>query len=356
VNSELGHSVAVAVSQFGTVYVADAGKQSQVNSFQVNHAEFGHVTLGSSGTPQTLNFVVDGTATLTGVAIYTSGTQNLDFTIVANSGTPCTTGSNGISCTVNVQFAPTAAGLRRGALVLSHTDTVLGTSTLSVPLSGIGDAPVAALLPAVGSVLSPGSVAVDQPFETAYDMSQALKNNTVSKIPAGGGSGCTLAPPGIVLAVLGTIMFAYSVLGDRVGLDFNCPNWILAPLCILGLLLLMIGSYLAVEDSQLIYKSAKNSQFSFSHAGLSGRFIGGALITFLRSFRNFRYPGVILMSRWLSSSTVSFGFGSDITPPPGWSGYSMSGASWRPIRVPYGNALRKLVRARCSEMLAHRGI
>ena len=61
---------------------------SEVKVFQVDHAEFGHVTLGSSGTPQTLNFIVSATATLTGVAIYTAGTQNLDFTIAANSGTP----------------------------------------------------------------------------------------------------------------------------------------------------------------------------------------------------------------------------------------------------------------------------
>jgi hypothetical protein len=41
--------------------------------------------------------------------------------------------------------------------------------------------------------------------------------------------------------------------------------------------------------------------------------IGGALITCLRSFRNLRYSGVFLNSAF-SSSTLSFGFGSDITP------------------------------------------
>jgi large repetitive protein len=201
VNSELGYPTAIAVSPFGTVYVADADP-SQVNAFQVNHAEFGHVTLGSSGTPQTLNFVVNETATVTGVAIYTSGTQNLDFTIAANSGTPCTTGSIGTNCTVNVQFTPIAAGLRRGALVLSYTDTEVGTGTLVVPLSGIGDAPVAAMSPAVGSVVNVGSVSISEPFQTAYDGASNIyvtsyQNSTVSKIPAGGGSSSTVTIPAL---------------------------------------------------------------------------------------------------------------------------------------------------------------
>lgn len=107
-NSEFGVPSAVATDSKGAFYITDT-ESGNVNLFHQGSADFGHVQLGSSGTPETLNFVINATTTVTGVAIYTAGTQNLDYTIAANSGTPCITGSNGITCTVNVQFTPTAA-------------------------------------------------------------------------------------------------------------------------------------------------------------------------------------------------------------------------------------------------------
>lgn len=201
INNQFGVPSAIAVSPSGTAYITDT-EGNVVNAFQVDTAGFGHVSLGSSGTPLTLNFKVSGTSTLTGVAIYTSGTQNLDFTIAANSGTPCTTGSTETKCTVNVQFTPTTAGLRRGSLVLSYNDTILGTGTLNVPLFGYSDAPVAALSPGVASVVSAGSTSVNQPFQTAHDgvgniYVTSYQDSTLVKIPAGGGAGSTVTIPAL---------------------------------------------------------------------------------------------------------------------------------------------------------------
>jgi len=200
-NSDFGVPSALAVSPTGTLYVADT-QNNAVKAFQVDAAGFPNVTLGSSGTPQTLSFIISGASTLTDVSIYTSGTQNLDFTIAANSGTPCTIEVSGLSCTVNVQFTPLTAGLRRGALVLSYSDTIFGSGSLQVPLFGRGDSPVAALSPGVASVVNVGSVAVNQPFQTARDgvgniYVTSYQNSTVLKIPAGGGSGTTVTIPAL---------------------------------------------------------------------------------------------------------------------------------------------------------------
>lgn len=204
VNTEFGVPSAIAQSANGTFYVADT-EDDEVNAFQVNTAGFGDITLGTSSTPLTLNFSIGLLTTLNSVSIYTFGSQNSDFTIAANSGSPCTNGTGGlVNCTVNVQFTPTAAGLRRGALVLSRTDTFPSTttSTFTVPLFGYGDGPVATLSPGVASVVNAGTVSVGEPFQTAYDGAgniyvTSYLNSTLLKIPAGGGAGSVVTIPAL---------------------------------------------------------------------------------------------------------------------------------------------------------------
>lgn len=206
---------AIATDSKGTIYVSDTRAYNTVWVHHQFSADFGHVTSGSSGTALTLNFtlapgafVIEPVTTVTGVAIYTAGTQNLDFTIT-NGGDGCT-GANGfynLSCTVRVQFTPTAAGLRRGALVLSYTSDTLPSGTFTVPLFGIGDGPVAALSQGVASQLSTGTLAFPQtfvPFQTAYDGAGNIyatdsANNRVLKIPAGGGNAAVVSTSPLTL-------------------------------------------------------------------------------------------------------------------------------------------------------------
>lgn len=203
-DNEFGAPAAIATDSRGAFYIADI-QNNVVNLFHQGSADFGRVQSGSSGIPETLSFNISGADTLTGVSIYTAGAQNLDFTIAANSGTPCTTGSNGIACTVNVQFTPTAAGLRRGALVLSYEDDCLGAGTFTVPLFGIGDAPVAALSSGTATRLSTGILTFPQPFkpfQTATDgvgniYATDTANNKVYKIPTGGGTATTVSIPAL---------------------------------------------------------------------------------------------------------------------------------------------------------------
>ncbi len=198
-----GTPTAIAIDSKGGFYLTNVANGTAgsgvVNLFHQGSADFAHVQLGSSGAVQTLQFQINGLSNVTGVAIYTAGAAGLpnpDFAIAANSGTPCVTGSNDVACTVNVQFTPQAAGLRRGALVLSYTNDYLGSGNFTVPLFGVGDGPVAALSPAVAGAVSPGSFTFATPFhpyQTATDGAGNIyatdyANNQVLKFPAGGGS------------------------------------------------------------------------------------------------------------------------------------------------------------------------
>jgi sugar lactone lactonase YvrE len=204
--------LALAVDAMGNLYVVDSGATAntgRVESFQsysvdtasssnsayTTSVAFGHVTLGSAGTSISIPISVSEDTTLSSINIYTSGTQNLDFTI-DNSST-CTSGANDADCTVTVTFAPTAAGLRKGALVLSYTSLDFPPGSLTIPIFGVADAPVAALSPGVASVFNVGSATISDPFQEAVDGAgnvyvTSYSSNQVIAIPAGGGSGTTV--------------------------------------------------------------------------------------------------------------------------------------------------------------------
>ncbi len=92
-------------------------------------------------------------------------------------------------------FLPTAPGLRNGAVVLYDTDL---NPILTVPLYGWGDAPVAALSPSTGSVISTGGLTLSDPFQVALDGAGNMyvgddDNGNVTRIPAGGGAATLVA-------------------------------------------------------------------------------------------------------------------------------------------------------------------
>ncbi len=209
----LNNPLGVALDVFGTVYIADYGDNrvlvvdppvngdltSSDTTYSLNKTAvgFGHVQMGSS-TPVTLTltFTTGGSSGLGAVAVFASGIQSLDFT----SGTDTTCNSStgpSTECTVEVSFLPTAPGLRNGSVVLYDTGM---NPILTVPLYGWGDAPVAALSPNPGLVVSIGGVSLSDPFQVALDGAGNIYvgdygNSNVIRIPAGGGSG-TAVPLG----------------------------------------------------------------------------------------------------------------------------------------------------------------
>lgn len=206
-NSPLG----IAVDSFGTAYIADTGDSQafvvdplvnadlapgdETYSLNKSVVGFGHVQLGStSAVTLTLPFTTDFSSGLGGVKVFTQGTENLDFT--AGSGTTCNSSTGpSTSCSVQINFLPTAAGLRNGAVVLYDTSLA---PILTIPVYGWGDAPLAALAPNTGSVISTGSVALSNPYQLAKDGAGNIyvgnyTGKSVVKIPTGGGSASTLS-------------------------------------------------------------------------------------------------------------------------------------------------------------------
>jgi Bacterial Ig-like domain (group 3) len=140
-------------------------------------------------------------STTTPFKVFTSGTQNKDFTVVTGENTNCSSTSNYLGCTIEVQFVPTAPGLRHGAVVLYDENNA---PIITVPLYGFGDAPVAALAPNTGTVISSGGVALAYPFQIAldgagniYDANDGGGAGNLVKIPAGGGTASVVSPNGL---------------------------------------------------------------------------------------------------------------------------------------------------------------
>ncbi len=212
-NSEtLNGPLGIAVNQFGTAYVADTGgnrvlvvdppvngdltPSDPTYSLNKSVVGFGHVQLGSLGTVTlTLPFTT-GAVGLGAMKVFTSGVQNLDFT--SGSDTTCTSTTPASTyCSVQVNFLPTAPGLRTGAVVLYDADM---NPILTLPLYGWGDSPVAVLAPNTGTVISAGEVVLNFPFQIALDgagnIYDANDGGNLVKISAGGGSASVVSPSG----------------------------------------------------------------------------------------------------------------------------------------------------------------
>ena len=111
-NGPLG--LAVAVDEAGNVFIADTNN-NRVVEVQRNSVNFGSVNIGSSGSV-TLTYNVNASITLASNPLaLTQGAANLDFT--ATSASTCVgSQSAGNTCTVTINFAPAAPGLRVGAV------------------------------------------------------------------------------------------------------------------------------------------------------------------------------------------------------------------------------------------------
>ncbi|HEY6273749.1 MAG TPA: FG-GAP-like repeat-containing protein [Terriglobales bacterium] len=104
-------------------------------------ATFGNQAVGTTSPPQTVVLSNNGRTSFTLETITVTGTNPGDFGQTNDCGNILAPGA---SCTINVTFAPTVYGERSASL--SVTDSALGSPQV-VPLSGFGEAPVAALTP-----------------------------------------------------------------------------------------------------------------------------------------------------------------------------------------------------------------
>ena len=195
----------VAVTPFGAVYIAD-NNNARIVEAQPTTVGFGHLPAGAvSGTTLTLPFTIAQGTTLGSVQALTQGTAGLDFTVVS-AGTTCISGTTNTPCNVVVQFLPTAAGLRRGEVVLFNNAST-PVPFISVPIYATGDAPLAALSPGTATLVSTTGATLSAPFQIAFDgagnmyvANYGSAAGNVVRIPAGGGNATVVSTGGFTLA------------------------------------------------------------------------------------------------------------------------------------------------------------
>ena len=112
---------------------------------------FGAVLVGAApGTSLSLAFVVPSGVTLGSVAVVTGGAPGLDYTITTST---CVSGITNTTCTLAVQFLPTAVGPRLGTLSFT---SLSGTTLLAVPITGTGVAPYLTFNPGIMKTIAGG--------------------------------------------------------------------------------------------------------------------------------------------------------------------------------------------------------
>ncbi len=134
----------------------------QQNLGNVNVCPKGQNSPAPCSTTLAETFEIPANMTVGAIQVVTQGVAGLDFSL-ASAGTCTGTLSAGSSCSVNINFAPLASGLRMGAAELYNN---AGSLVASMPIYGIGQAPEAAFGPGaqttVGTGLAgPYSIAVD---------------------------------------------------------------------------------------------------------------------------------------------------------------------------------------------------
>jgi sugar lactone lactonase YvrE len=289
----------VAVDPAGIVYIADTSNNRAI-SVATSSVGYGHSSFGtSSGKVLTLPFTVGIIATVGNVKVFTAGTENLDFTLQGtNSCTPGTTGN--VACSVDVQFLPTAPGLRRGAIVVYDNGSP-AVPLIIVPLFGTGDASQAAITPGSATVVSTGNVLTSLPFQLALDgagniYSANYTGSNVVKIPAGGGSASVVPIATLSPALSFLTGMAIDGAGD-----------------------LFFGDHI---NSRIVIVSAGGYTSTLTISGLStglseptGIFFDGAGNLYISDWQNDR---VVKVTRLLvaqnSSRAPSTGAGSVVTP------------------------------------------
>ena len=107
------------------------------------------------------------TSNLGGIQVLTQGTPNLDFN-QANGNTCTGTIQAGTSCTLNVTFAPSAPGLRQGAVNI-YDNGVPANLLVSTLIYGNGQSAVATFSPLVTNPLSSGTFNLSGPKGVALD-------------------------------------------------------------------------------------------------------------------------------------------------------------------------------------------
>ena len=128
-----------------SVSLSGTGIQSAGVSFSASSLTFPSQAVGTASAPTTLTLTNTGAGPLAIASVSLSGPNAPDFTMSTTCGSSLAVGA---SCSVNVSFAPSAAGSRSASLVFTDTAS---TSPQTIALTGTGTQ-------VAGASLSPSNV------------------------------------------------------------------------------------------------------------------------------------------------------------------------------------------------------
>ena len=183
-----------ACASAGTSPTCQLTMTSAMNAIpEFTQQNFGNVNVCASGqsTPAPCNVSIPvlfnpaAPITVSSVQVVTQGTTGLDFS-QGTAGTCSGTVSPGNGCNVNVNFAPTAPGLRMGAVqLLDGSGNVLATQSIY----GIGQGPAIAFSPGTQTVLP--VTGLNKPTKLALDGAGDIfiadyASNQIVKLTPGG--------------------------------------------------------------------------------------------------------------------------------------------------------------------------
>ncbi len=225
----------------GTAYVgftaATGGsfQQNELMGFSFTPHDFASANVCPSGqttpapcsSPLPVGFNFSGATTVSQIQVVTQGVTGLDFQL--GTGSTCVNSfSAGDSCTVNVNFAPLAPGLRMGAVnLLDSLGNVLATKLIY----GIGEGPAAVFSPLTSDVESTGSYTLSAPKGVAVDAAGDIfvsdfNSGQVVEIGAHGtnrtvGTGLS-EPQGLAIDGAGDLFIADNGLNEVVEVPAGC--------------------------------------------------------------------------------------------------------------------------------------
>jgi phospholipase C len=197
-----------AVSSPQNVALTGNGVASAV-SLSPTSLSFSDQLLGTVSTAQSVTLTNTGTAALTIVSIVASG----DFAQTNSCGSNL---APGVSCSIDVTFAPTALGARAGTITIADS---AGDSPQSVSLSGNGVAPAVSLSPTSLAFADQRLGGTSQP-QTVTLTNIGTGGLTISSIVASGDFAQTNACGSYVAAGANcsiAVTFAPTALGARAG-------------------------------------------------------------------------------------------------------------------------------------------
>ena len=248
----------------GTAYVgftaATGGsfQQNELMGFSFTPHDFASANVCPSGqttpapcnSPLPVGFNFSGATTVSQIQVVTQGVTGLDFQL--GTGSTCVNSfSAGDSCTVNVNFAPLAPGLRMGAVNLLDS---LGNVLATRMIYGTGQGPAVAFGPGAQTTVNTGGNSLAVPNGVAVDAAGDVfiadggagyvgGGAQVLKVAPGGSAsslGFNLAyPQGLAVDGAGNVYIADNNLNEVLKVpagcnNFGCQQVVATPQCVVG--------------------------------------------------------------------------------------------------------------------------